>query len=78
MRTIKSKHLLCVTLIIGFVTPAEMAEPVSLTLNMDEVECAFAVPLRYFANPTNCVLVEMVKWRGKDITMRTYIPLRQC
>jgi hypothetical protein len=51
-----------------------MAEPGYLTLNVDEVECAFAVPLRYFANPTICGSVETVKWRGgrEEIRMQTY------
>jgi 8-oxo-dGTP pyrophosphatase MutT (NUDIX family) len=59
MDTIESKHSLCVTPIIGIVQPSELAEPINLTLNTDEVEKAFAVPLRYFCDSmNNCISAE--------------------
>ena len=70
--TLESKHSLCVTPIIGLVRPSEAAEPDRLTLNPEEVECAFAVPLRYFANPDNVVSEETVTWRGGEFTIRAY------
>jgi coenzyme A diphosphatase NUDT7 len=73
MDTIESKHSLCVTPIIGIVQPPELAEPSNLTLNTDEVEKAFAVPLRYFCDSmNNCISAEEVMWRGEKFTLRTY------
>lgn len=73
MGTIESKHSLCVTPIIGIVTPPEFAEPCRLTINTNEVEKAFAVPLRYFCDSmNNCVSAEKIMWRGENFTLRTY------
>jgi coenzyme A diphosphatase NUDT7 len=73
MDTIESKHSLCVTPIIGVVKPSELAEPINLTLNTDEVEKAFDVPLRHFCDSmNNCVSAEEVMWRGEKFTLRTY------
>ena len=73
MGTIESKHSICVTPIIGVVTPPEFAEPCRLTLNTDEVESAFAVPLRYFCDSmNNCISAEEILWRGENFTLRTY------
>ena len=73
MGTIESKHSLCVTPIIGVVTPAELAEPYNLIINTDEVESAFAVPLRYFCDSmNNCDSAEEILWRGENFTLRTY------
>jgi 8-oxo-dGTP pyrophosphatase MutT (NUDIX family) len=70
--SLESRHSLCVTPIVGLVRPPEMAEPGRLNLNPAEVERAFAVPLRYFANANNVVCEERVEWRGEEFTMRTY------
>ena len=72
MGTLESKHSLCVTPIVGLVRPPEMAEPDNLILNPAEVERAFAVPLRYFADAKNVASEERVEWRGEEFTMRTY------
>ncbi|KAL3781271.1 hypothetical protein HJC23_012821 [Cyclotella cryptica] len=74
MESIESKHSLCVTPIIGIVRPPNKAEPSNLTLNADEVEAVFAVPLAYFANPVNCVSQTRIKYGSrKDFVIRTYI-----
>ena len=70
--SLESKHSLCVTPVVGLVRPPEAAEPGNLNLNPAEVERAFAVPLRYFANANNVVREERVEWRGEEVTMRTY------
>ena len=44
MGAIESNHSLCVTPIIGVVTPAELAEPYNLIINTDEVESVFPWP----------------------------------
>jgi hypothetical protein len=72
MKSLESKHSLCVTPIIGWIRPSIMAEPSQLSTNTTEVECAFAVPLKYFADPANVVREERVKWRGEEFAMRTY------
>lgn len=74
METVESKHSLCVTPIIGLIRPSLKAEPSNLTLNANEVEAAFAVPLVYFADPKNCVsqtTIQYGKW--KDFVMREYL-----
>ncbi|KAL7549084.1 hypothetical protein ACHAWF_012357 [Thalassiosira exigua] len=73
METVKSKHSLCVTPVIGLVRPPSEAEPSRLSLNAAEVEVAFAVPLEYFADPENCASIEKVRWRGGDFLLRTYL-----
>jgi coenzyme A diphosphatase NUDT7 len=74
MESIESKHSLCVTPIIGLVRPPYKAEPANLTLNADEVEAVFAVPLAYFANPVNCVSkTKIIYGSRKDFVMRTYL-----
>lgn len=72
LETVESKHSLCVTPVVGLVTPSSVAEPSQLKLNTDEVEAAFAVPLRYFLDPENCASVETVQWRGGEFLLRTY------
>ena len=69
---LESRHSLCVTPIVGLVRPPGEAEPGRLDLNPAEVEAAFAVPLRYFADADNVVSEERVKWRGEEFTMRAY------
>jgi len=71
MQTVESKHSLCVTPIIGLIQPPSAAEPSRLKLNSDEVEAAFAVPLKYFLD--NHHSIEKVKWRGYDFLIRTYL-----
>jgi len=73
MDTVESKHFLCVTPIIGYIHPPTKAEPSQLQLNAEEVEVAFAVPLQYFANPTNCHSIDMYKWKGGNVEIRTYL-----
>jgi 8-oxo-dGTP pyrophosphatase MutT (NUDIX family) len=74
METVESKHSLCVTPIIGLIRPPLKAEPSNLTLNVDEVETAFAVPLVYFADPKNCVSQTKIQYgRWKNFVMREYI-----
>jgi coenzyme A diphosphatase NUDT7 len=73
METVESKHSLCVTPIIGLVNPSLKAEPSNLSLNADEVEAAFAVPLSYFANPENCVSQTTIQYgRWSNFVMREY------
>ena len=72
MSTLESKHGLCVTPIIGYIQPSSVAEPMSLKLNTDEVEAAFAVPLEYFSKPENCESAVKVEWRGGEFLLRTY------
>mmetsp|Transcript_4400 Transcript_4400/g.11137 ORF Transcript_4400/g.11137 Transcript_4400/m.11137 type:complete len:267 (-) Transcript_4400:498-1298(-) len=72
METVESKHGLCVTPIVGLVNGGAV-EPGGLSLNEDEVEAAFAVPLGYFADPENCHEAEMVEWRGDEFLLRTYL-----
>lgn len=72
MSTIESKHSLCVTPIVGWIRQSHVAEPRNLYTNPREVETAFAVPLRYFADPNNVVHEERVVWRGEEFAMRTY------
>ncbi len=72
MGTIESKHSLCVTPIVGWIRPSGAAEPRNLIVNPREVETAFAVPLRFFADPNNVVHEERVVWRGEEFAMRTY------
>ena len=72
MSTIESKHSLCVTPIVGWIRQSHVAEPRNLYTNPREVETAFAVPLRYFADPNNVVHEERVVWRGEDFAMRTF------
>lgn len=73
MSTLESKHGLCVTPIIGYIQPSSVAEPMSLKLNTDEVEAAFAVPLEYFSKPENCESAVKVEWRGGEFLLRTYL-----
>ncbi|KAL7518589.1 hypothetical protein ACHAWX_003401 [Stephanocyclus meneghinianus] len=74
MESIESKHSLCVTPIIGLVRPPYKAEPSNLSLNADEVDAVFAVPLAYFANPANCVSKTKIKYGSStDFLMRTYL-----
>lgn len=73
METVESKHSLCVTPIVGRIAPPSAAEPSNLSLNPEEVEAVFAVPLRYFADPDNCEAVTKLKWGGRDFLMRTYL-----
>jgi coenzyme A diphosphatase NUDT7 len=74
METVESKHSLCVTPIIGLINPPFKAEPSNLSLNAEEVEAAFAVPLAYFANPENCADQTVIKYgRWSDFVMRTYL-----
>lgn len=73
MNTVESKHSLCVTPIIGWIHPPSKAEPSELQLNAEEVDIAFAVPLQYFANPTNCHSIDMYKWKGGNVEIRTYL-----
>lgn len=73
MDTVESKHSLCVTPIIGYIHPPTKAEPSQLQLNAEEVEVAFAVPLQYFANPTNCHSIDQYKWKGGNVEIRTYL-----
>jgi hypothetical protein len=49
-----------------------MAKPSQVLTSFTEVECAFAVPLKYFVDPANVVREERVKWRGEEFAMRTY------
>jgi len=73
MESLESKHGLCVTPIIGLISPSSVAEPSQLTLNADEVEAAFAVPLEYFVDPENCDSAVPVNWGGKNFLLRTYL-----
>ncbi len=73
MESVESKHSLCVTPIICRIHPPSKAEPSELKLNAEEVEVAFAVPLHYFANPTNCHSVEKYKYKGENVLIRTYM-----
>lgn len=73
MESVESKHSLCVTPIVGLIHPPLKAEPSQLQLNNEEVEVAFAVPLHYFADPTNCHSVEKYKWKGSNVQIRTYM-----
>ena len=75
MDTVESKHSLCVTPIIGLIQPSLKAEPCNLTLNVDEVEAAFAVPLSYFADSKNCVSQTTIKKYGRwdGFVMREYL-----
>ena len=74
METVESKHSLCVTPIIGLIRPPMKAEPSSLTLNPDEVEAAFVVPLAYFADPRNCISDTIIEYgRWKNFVMREYL-----
>ena len=74
METIESKHSLCVTPIVGFIEPPSAAEPSQLTLNEQEVEAAFAVPLEYFTMDENCASIETIQWgKNREFIMRTYL-----
>ena len=74
METIESKHSLCVTPIVGFIEPPSAAEPSQLTLNEQEVEAAFAVPLEYFTIDENCASIETIQWvKNREFIMRTYL-----
>ena len=74
METIESKHSLCVTPIVGFIEPPSAAEPSQLTLNEQEVEAAFAVPLEYFIMDENCASIETIQWgKNREFIMRTYL-----
>lgn len=74
METIESKHSLCVTPIVGFIEPPSAAELSQLTLNKQEVEAAFAVPLEYFTIDENCVSIETIQWgKNREFIMRTYL-----
>ena len=71
--TLESKTGLCVTPVVGLVTPSSAVEPTSLTLQKDEVEVAFSVPLLYFADESNIISMEQVEWsRGGTFLMKTY------
>ena len=73
MEALESKHALCVSPIIGLIKSSSKAEPSQLKLNTDEVEAAFAVPLKYFVDPDNCNSIEKVQWRGEEFLLRTYL-----
>lgn len=78
LATLESYTGLCVTPIVGWVGQRELvaataAKPLQLTINRDEVEDAFTVPLEYFANDANLSAPKrMVEWRGGLFEMRTY------
>lgn len=77
METLESKHSLCVTPIIGLISPSSVVEPISkqLKLNTDEVEAAFAVPLKYFCDSENNLhSAEKIKYGSiDDFLLRTYV-----
>ena len=73
LATLESYTGLCVTPVVGWVEPGTAAEPAQLTVNPDEVEAAFAVPLAYFRDDANLsASKQMVEWRGGMFEMRTY------
>mmetsp|Transcript_26931 Transcript_26931/g.58884 ORF Transcript_26931/g.58884 Transcript_26931/m.58884 type:complete len:212 (+) Transcript_26931:59-694(+) len=77
--SVESVNGLCVTPVIARIKKPFDIEK-DLTLCPREVDAAFAVPLRYFADEANCASAEEIEWKGGKFTMRTYhyaCPLNQ-
>jgi peroxisomal coenzyme A diphosphatase NUDT7 len=73
LETIESYTGLCVTPIVGIISPnAQVMDPSKLTICKDEVEVAFTVPLQYFVDDNNLSSKYDVEWRNGTFELRTY------
>jgi 8-oxo-dGTP pyrophosphatase MutT (NUDIX family) len=72
LASLESYTGLCVTPIVAMIPNGSATVQQRLSIQPDEVEVAFTVPVSYFYDDDNLTSKETIDWRGDTFEMRTY------